>query len=213
MINQDETQQEGIRTRKIVAGLFMSLDGIVSSPSEWGFQYMTAEMSKAITEGIALADAVLIGRRTYLEFAEIWPKQGSEVPMSDFLNHTHKYVVSATLEKLPWQPATLIKGNLAEEMMKLKQQPGGNIQIPGSPTLVRSLIRLGLLDMLSLTICPVVVGSGLHLFDEITNQVPLKLVHGTVLSNGAIGATYLPTNLVGKTAQTPISFPDAASHR
>ena len=66
---------------------------------------MTPEMSKGISSGFAQADTVLLGRRTYLEFSELWPKQGSEVPMADFLNHTLKYVVSSTLEKLSWQPA------------------------------------------------------------------------------------------------------------
>ena len=199
--------------RIIAAGLFMSLDGVVEKPSQWGFQYMTAEMSKGIVAGIAMADAVLIGRRTYLEFAELWPSQGSEVPMSDFLNHSHKYVVSTTLKSLAWQPASLLKGDLGEELIKLKQQPGGIIQIPGSPTLVRSLLQIGLLDVLSLTICPVVVGSGLHLFDEVTKQVPLKLVHSTIFPNGAIGATYQPAETGRQVPVSAINFPEAASHK
>ena len=212
MSDKKDAQEKGIQTRKIAAGLFMSLDGVVESPSQWGFQYMNDEMNKGIAAGIAQADAVLIGRRTYLEFAELWPNQGSEVPMADFLNHTRKYVVSTTLDTLAWQPATLIKGNLAEELMKLKQQPGGIIQIPGSPTLVRSLLRLGLLDILNLSICPVVVGSGMRLFDEITKQVPLKLVHATILSTGVLGATYQPVRASGF-PEPPISFPDAASRK
>jgi dihydrofolate reductase len=213
MTDQNNAQAEGNQTRKIAAGLFISLDGVVEAPSQWGFQYMTAEMSKGISAGIALADTVLLGRRTYLEFAELWPNQGSDVPMADFLNHSPKYVVSATLDKLAWQPATLIKDNLAQELMKLKHQPGGTIQIPGSPTLVRSLLRDGLLDMLSLTICPIVVGSGLRLFDEITKQVPLKLAHATILSSGAIGATYQPAGSDSRFPEQPINFPAAAARK
>jgi dihydrofolate reductase len=96
----------------------------------------------------------------------MWPNQGSEVPMSDFLNNSHKYVVSTSLDKLDWSPATLV-GDLPDELMKLKRQPGKNIQIPGSLTLVRSLLLEGLLDELTLSICPVVVGPGLRLFEDV----------------------------------------------
>lgn len=177
--------------RKIVAGLLISLDGVVESPNQWGWtQYMNDEMIQGITAGVAQADAVLLGRRTYLEFADLWPNQGSDVPMADFLNNSPKYVVSATLGTLKWQPASLIKGNLAEQLKKLKDQPGKNILIPGSPRLVRALLDNGLLDELSLNICPVVVGSGMRLFDDMTGPISLQLVDSTTLSNGVLGVTY-----------------------
>ncbi len=196
--------------RQIAAGLFISLDGVVESPGNWGFQYMDAEMAQGIRAGIAQADTVLLGRKTYLEFAQLWPGQGSEVPMADFLNHSHKYVVSSTLAELPWQPASLINDNLAQTIFKLKQQSGGTIQVPGSPTLVRFLIQNGLLDVLSLSLCPVVVGCGMRLFDDMDISFKLKLVHSTALSTGAIGATYAP---LGENAQPvpPTSFPSATA--
>lgn len=196
--------------RNIVAGLFISLDGVVESPDQWGFRYMTPEMSRGISAGVAEADTVLIGRRTYLEFAQLWPDQGDEVPMAAFLIKSPKYVVSNTLERLDWQPANLITGDLTGELTRLKQQPGKNIQVPGSPTLVRSLLHLGLLDMLSLSICPVVVGTGMRLFDGSTSMVDLKLVHSTVLSTGVIGATYSPVHNDAPSIEKPISFPQAA---
>ncbi len=193
MTDRNDAQKDVNKLRKIVAGLLISLDGVVESPDQWGWsQYMNDEMTRGIVAGIAQADAVLLGRRTYLGFAELWPKQASDVPMADFLNNSPKYVVSATLNTLEWQPATLLKGNLAEELTKLKQQPGKNILIPGSPRLVRSLLRDGLLDELSLNICPVVVGSGMRLFDEITNQVNLKLLDSTIFSTGVLSVTYQP---------------------
>ncbi len=196
--------------RQIAAGLFISLDGVVEAPGNWGFQYMDTEMAKAISAGIAQADTVLLGRKTYMEFSQLWPGQGSEVPMSDFLNHSPKFVVSSTITELPWQPATLVTGDLPQALFKLKQQPGGTIQVPGSPTLVRFLIQNGLLDVLSLTICPVVVGCGMRLFDDMDISFKLKLVHSTALSTGAIGATYAP---VSESSQPvpPISFPSAAA--
>jgi dihydrofolate reductase len=178
--------------RKIVAGLFMSLDGVVEAPNNWAFQYSSDELWAGITAGIAQADAVLLGRRTYENFVTFWPTQGSDVPMSDFLNNSPKYVVSGTLETLDWANSTALTGDLADELAKLKRQAGGNIQVPGSPTLVRSLLRDGLLDELSLSICPIVVGSGMRLFDGLTAQVRLELVDSTSLSSGVVGVTYRP---------------------
>ena len=137
--------------RKVVAGLLISLDGVVESPNKWGWQqYMNAEMTEGIVAGVAQADVVLLGRRTYLDFATIWPKQGIDVPMARFLNSSPKYVASTTLNTLAWQPAILIKEDLAGELTKLKQQRGKNILIPGRPRLVRSLLVDGLLDEISL---------------------------------------------------------------
>lgn len=178
--------------RKIVAGLFMSLDGVVEAPNDWAFQYSSDEMWAGITAGIGQADAVLLGRRTYENFAAFWPTQGSDVPMSDFLNKSPKYVVSGTLDTLDWANSTALTGDLADELAKLKGQAGRNIQVPGSPTLVRSLLRDGLLDELSLSVCPIVVGSGMRLFDGLTSQVRLELVDSTSLSTGVVGMTYRP---------------------
>jgi dihydrofolate reductase len=178
--------------RKIVAGLFMSLDGVVEAPNDWAFQYSSDEMWAGIAAGVAQADAVLLGRRTYEGFASFWPTQGSDVPMSDFLNHSPKYVVSATLDTLAWANSTALTGDLADELATLTRQAGGNIQVPGSPTLVRSLLRDGLLDELSLNVCPIVVGSGMRLFDGLTAEVRLELVDSTSLSTGVVGLTYRP---------------------
>ena len=198
--------------RKVVAGLFMSLDGVVESPGEWGFQYMDAEMSEGIAAGVAQADAVLLGRRTYLQFAELWPGQPDSVPMAAFLNKAPKYVVSSTLrEPLAWTNSRLIKGDLVAELEKLKGQPGKNIQVPGSPRLVRSLLRAGLMDEISLSICPVVVGSGMRLFDGMTEKVVLKLVSSRALRTGAVGVTYEPVRAGGGRDEPSPSFPEVAS--
>ena len=178
--------------RKIVTGLFMSLDGVVESPTSWAGPYFDDELFEWIAAGLPLADAILLGRRTYLEFAELWPSQASSTPMGAFLNNTPKYVVSSTLEALGWGPARLVRGDLDEEVAKLKQEAGGNIQIPGSPALVRSLLRAGLLDELSLAVVPIVVGSGTRLFEELGEQVPLELVDSRALSTGVLALTYRP---------------------
>ena len=178
--------------RKIVAGLFISLDGVVESPIRWRLPYLSGEVSDMMSAGIAHSDAMLLGRRTYQQFAEFWPTQASDVPMAGYMNNTPKYVVSATLDKVEWQNSTLIKGNVVEELARLKQQPGKNIQIPGSPTLVRSLLRDGLIDELALMIHPIVVGSGRRLFDETAIPMGLKLVESRTFSNGVLSVTYQP---------------------
>jgi len=178
--------------RKVVMGLFMSLDGVVESPSSWASPYFNDDLVDWISAGLPHADAILLGRRTYLEFAELWPGQSGSVPMAEFLNNTNKHVVSSKLNTLDWGPASLVQGDLAHELHKLKQQPGKNIQIPGSPTLVRSLLRDGLLDELSLAICPIVVGSGMRLFEEMAKQVPLELADSRALSSGVLALTYQP---------------------
>jgi dihydrofolate reductase len=170
---------------------------------------MNEEMSQAIAEGISQADTVLLGRRTYLEFAQLWPGQGSDVLMADFLNHSPKYVVSSKLDTFSWQPAVQIKGDLVAQLTRLKQQPGKNIQVPGSPSLIRFLLLNKLLDVLSLNICPVLVGTGMRLFDKTTSMLNLKLVHSSIMSTGVIGATYSPLDS-GTQPAPAVSFPHAA---
>jgi dihydrofolate reductase len=178
--------------RKIVAGLFISLDGVVESPERWQSEYFNDEMLAGIAAGVARADTILMGRRTYLQFAEMWPNRSGS-PMADFMNNTPKHVVSSTLRPpLEWANAHLVTGDLAEAVTKLKEQPGKNIQVPGSPRLVAALLRDGLLDELTLSIHPIVVGSGMRLFDGITDQVRLDLVDSKTLSTGVVGVTYHP---------------------
>jgi dihydrofolate reductase len=179
--------------RKIVAGLFISLDGVVESPDKWHFPYFNDEMGQAVGAQMAAADTMLLGRRTYQEFASYWPHQTSDVPPADYMNNTPKLVVSTTLKApLEWQNSTLISGNFAQELTRLKRQPGKNIATTGSATLVRSLLRDNLLDELNLLLHPIVVGSGKRLFDDGIGQVPLKLVDSKTFSTGVLSLTYEP---------------------
>ena len=123
--------------RKVVAWELVSLDGVMESPEKWSIPYSVDEMAEANVSGMAAADAVLLGRVTYQEFASYWPYQNSaDQPFTDYLNNTPKFVVSTTLqEPLEWQNSTLIKDNVAEEIAKLKRQPGKDMVILGSGTL------------------------------------------------------------------------------
>ncbi len=186
--------------RRVVAGLFVSLDGVVEAPEKWHLPYFNDEMGGAIGAAMAAADAMLLGRVTYQEFASYWPGVSSEdQPFADFMNNTRKYVVSSTLENVDgWRNSTLISENIAEEIAELKRQPGKDIAITGSGTLVHSLLQDDLLDELGLMVHPVVVGSGKRLFEDGGDQKRLKLVDSKTFSTGVIYLTYQPA---GKEAE------------
>ncbi len=180
--------------RKVTAGLFLSLDGVTESPERWQLPYFNDEMEEVVGAAMAAADAMLLGRVTYQGFASYWPGvSAEEEPFAEYMNNTPKYVVSRTLEgPLEWNNSTLIEGNLVEEISRLKQQPGKNIGITGSVTLVQSLLREDLLDELGLMIHPVVVGSGKRIFEGWGEPKGLTLVDSETFSPGVVYLTYRP---------------------
>jgi dihydrofolate reductase len=178
--------------RKIVAGLFMSLDGVTESPEQWQFPYFNDEMGQALGSSMAASDTLLLGRRTYQEFAAVWPGRGTDDPVAAYMNNTPKLVASATLDTVEWHNSTLLGGDLTEELTKLKQQPGRNINVTGSVTLVRSLLREHLLDELALLVCPIVVGRGKRLFDDWSEQLPLDLRDAKTFATGVLSLAYTP---------------------
>jgi dihydrofolate reductase len=185
------SQAEEGTMRKIVAWLISSLDGVVESPESWSSPYMNEEVNARIGAEMAPAGSVLLGRRTYQEMAAFWPQQDGN-PFADYLNNSTKYVVSATLDTLEWANSRLVTGDIAEEVAALKQQPAEDLLVLGSPTLVRSLLRLELLDEVTLNICPIVLGSGLRLFDGSIDQLPLELVESTAYGTGVLRVSYQP---------------------
>jgi dihydrofolate reductase len=189
-----DMESEEASMRKVIASELVSLDGVMESPDKWHFPYFNDEMGEAIGAAMAAADAMLLGRVTYEEFAAFWPSQGGEdQEFADYMNNTPKFVVSTTLEEpLEWHNSTLIKENVAEEVSRLKQQPGQDISITGSGNLVRSLLHDDLLDELQLMIHPIVVGSGKHLFEDGSDHKALKLVDSKTFSTGVLYLTYQP---------------------
>jgi dihydrofolate reductase len=173
--------------RKIVAGLFISLDGVVEAPDKWHFPYFNDEMGGAVQAMTSGNDAMLLGRRTYEEFAAYWPTSTDD--FAGYMNGTQKYVVSNTLSTAEWQNSTLVTGDVFAELARLKEGPGGNLGITGSGTLVRSLLRQGLLDELHLLLHPIVVGAGKRLFDD-GAQVPLRLTASETFGSGVLNLTY-----------------------
>jgi dihydrofolate reductase len=176
--------------RKIVAGLFVSLDGVVEAPEKWTGPYFNDEIGQEIGSVMAGGDTMLMGRKTYQTFAASFAGQSGG--MADQMNYAPKLVVSTTLDTAEWQNSTLIKGNVADELGRLKQQPGKNINISGSITLIRWLLRDGLLDELRLQLFPVVVGSGMRLFADSGQQLSLKLADSRTFSTGVVNLVYTP---------------------
>jgi dihydrofolate reductase len=186
---------EEVLMRKVVASELMSLDGVVESPDKWHFPYFNDEMAEAIGAAMAASDAMLMGRVTYQEFAAFWPSQSSEDDQetTDYMNNTPKFVVSKSLEEpLEWNNSTLLGDNVAEDISKLKGQPGKDISITGSPTLVWSLLQDDLIDELRLMIHPIVVGSGKRLFEEGSDRKALQLLDSKTFSTGVLYLTYQP---------------------
>jgi dihydrofolate reductase len=187
----DRTKE--VPVRKMVAVELVSVDGVMESPERWAFSYSNEEMEEANVAGMAASDALLLGRVTYEGMAAFWPHQPGGTPMVDYINSVRKYVVSATLEEpLEWNNSTLIKGNVAEEIIELKRQPGKDITILGSGALVRSLLREGLLDELRLMIHPVVLENGKRLFEDGENRKALELVDSRTFGTGVLYVIYRP---------------------
>jgi dihydrofolate reductase len=178
--------------RKVFAGLFSSLDGVVEAPNEWQASF-DEEMGAALGRMLDGQDAVLLGRLTFSEWAQYWPTSTDE-PFASWINNTQKYVASSTLDSVDqWSNSTLIKGSVSDFVKELRQQDGGTIGVAGSPSLVRSLINQGLLDELTLMISPVVAGGGRkHLFADDAALTKLELVEARPTSSGALIATYRP---------------------
>jgi dihydrofolate reductase len=177
--------------RKINAWLYVTLDSVIEAPEKWVIA--DDDMFAAMEADYAKSDALLLGRRTYETFAASWPERGSEVPNADWMNNTRKYVASTTLESPEWNNATVIEGDVAEAVARLKQEEGKDIMVNGSGALVRTLMRNHLLDELRLFVHPVVVGSGRRLFDDESDPVEFALVDSHAYDNGVISLTYKPT--------------------
>ena len=179
--------------RKLVSSFFISLDGVVEAPDKWHFPYFNDEMGAAVGGAMAASDTLLLGRRTYEEWAAYWPHQNpASDPFVSVMNETPKFVASTTLDAVEWENSTLLNGDLAESVAELKARPGTNIGMSGSATLVRSLLGLGLVDELRLLVHPLVVGSGAKLFENGTAPVDLELADSRTFATGVLDLTYRP---------------------
>src|SRR5215204_4907067 len=216
MLRPDEAQSHGhtggLSMRKVIASEFVTLDGVMEDPT-WTFQFSSEEQERFKFDELAASDALLLGRVTYEGFAAAWPNMMEQYrgprraalgEYADMMNSVPKHVVSTTLEEpLEWNNSTLIKGNVAEEIAELKRQPGKDITIIiGSGNLVRSLLRDGLLDELTLMVHPVVLGGGKRLFEDNGDRKALELVDSRTFGTGVLYLTYRPA---GQSAKKGVS--------
>ncbi len=174
--------------RKIVVTEFLSLDGVMEEPA-WTMPYWSDDIANFKGDETLASDALLLGRVTYQGFAAAWPESADEG--APYMNSVRKYVVSTTLDHVEWNNSRLIKGNIAEEIKKIKQQDGQDILVYGSAMLVQTLMQHDLVDRYRFLVYPVIVGKGKRLFKE-GIAATLKLVSSQVLSTGVAALVYEP---------------------
>jgi dihydrofolate reductase len=187
--------------RTIVAGLFVSLDGVVENPQDWHFPYFNEEMGAAVDATLGSADTVLFGRTTYDSFAGAWPEReaagGEDAGLAKALGDARKIVVSNQQLEFTWRNSEQLQGDLVEAVTALKHEPGGTIALSGSVSVVRQLLAAGLLDELHLLVHPIAVRKGLRLFDEGETPIPLRLVSSETFKTGVLNLVYAPAESPG----------------
>jgi dihydrofolate reductase len=186
---------------RIVVTEFVSLDGVIEAPgggedyrhAGWTFEIERGEEGDRFKlDELLEAEAQLLGRVTYEGFAAAWPSMEDEAGFAEKMNGMPKYVVSSTLEEASWSNSTVLRGDLAEEVTKLKQEVDGVILIAGSAQLVQALLDLDLVDELRLMVFPVLLGSGKRLFGDVGEKKRLRLSSSRTVGDGIALLTYEP---------------------
>ena len=191
---------------RIVVNNSLTLDGVMQAPGRpdedrgggfehggWAQPYFDPVMAEAAGEGMASGGALLFGRRTYEDFAKVWPNMPADNPFTAVINDSTKYVASTTLKApLAWKNSALLEGDAADAVAALKAKPGKDIVILGSGELIQSLMRRNLIDEYRLLIHPLILGSGRRLFVEGGQITKLRLVDTKATTTGVVIATYQP---------------------
>jgi dihydrofolate reductase len=195
--------------RKVIVNNSLTLDGVMQAPGRpeedlrgdfehggWAQPYFDEVMGSIAAEGIAKGGSLLLGRRTYEDLAAFWPTQSDDNRFTAVMNDFQKYVASTTLEEpLSWNKSTLLKGDAAEAVAALKEQPGKDLVVLGSGELVQSLMRRRLIDEYVLLIHPLILGSGRRLFTDGGSSAELRLVDTKTTTTGVVIATYQPLDV------------------
>ena len=196
--------------RKITAGLFIALDGVVEAPDQWHFPYFNDEMGAAVAGQLGAVDTILLGRKTYDSFAGAWPDREAggdeDAKFAKKLGDARKIVASRQDLPFSWRNSEQIEGDLVEAVAVLKNEPGGDIGMSGSVSVVRQLLAAGLLDELHLLVHPIAVGKGMRLFDE-GESIPLKLLSSQTFDTGVLYLVYAPAE-----APAPAGYDGAKVH-
>ena len=176
--------------RKIVVAEFISLDGVVETPETWHMGYINDEMFRVMWSLNDRIDTMLLGRNTFASFAGAFGSAPAEDAVAAKMNRPAKVVVSSTLTDPGWANSTVLTGDPVKGIAALKAQPGGDILTTGSTRLVRTMLRAGLVDELSLLVHPIVVGKGERLFEEDAEPLPLTLLESEAFSTGVLHLHY-----------------------
>ena len=197
--------------RKITAGLFISLDGVVEAPDQWHFPYFNDEMGAAVEATLGAADTVLFGRKTYDSFAGAWPEREAageeDAGLAKALGDARKIVVSNQKLDFAWRNSEQLEDDLVEAVTALKHEPGANIALSGSVSVVRQLLAAGLLDELHLLVHPIAIRKGMRLFDEGETPVPLRLISSESFKTGVLNLVYGPAE-----STSDATYEDAKVH-
>lgn len=178
--------------RKVVVSTFVTLDGVMEGPEKWSFDFQSEDTLQDAVDLLLASDALLLGRTTYEGFAAAWPSRKDPMGFADKMNSMSKYVVSTTLDNADWNNSMIIRENVVERVRTLKDEPGQNILIYGSATLMRSLTQHDLIDEYTFLLNPVVVGEGRRLFPDATPPKTLELIDAKALGGGMVALRYQP---------------------
>jgi dihydrofolate reductase len=186
--------------RKLIVSLNITLDGFVASADEsldWHSRYWTDELAETATELLSRTDTILLGKNTYQAMAAYWPWQAkcmnfprTDIAYADMMNNHQKIVLSSTMAAARWNNSILIKGNLKHEIALLKKQQGRGILTYGSIGVVKKLLNVNLIDEYQLWVHPVVLGKGRALFDNLNDNIHLKLISQKVFESGVVLMIY-----------------------
>ncbi len=182
--------------RQLVVKEWMTLDGVIDADTmdQWFIPYDSPQRRASIKDGLKRSDAYLLGRVTYEMLAPHWSELPDEAEdgIAGLLRHMQKYVVSSTLERADWQHSSILRGDAVQAITRLKQEPGKDILIDGSATLVRSLMATDLIDEYRFIVQPMVMARGKRLFTKEAPATKLKLVDTQLLSKGVLALTFQP---------------------
>jgi len=177
---------------RLVATEYLSLDGVFEEPGHWSFPFFNDEAGQFKWRELQASDALLLGRKTYEGFAAAWPTMKGTGEFGEKMNSMTKYVVSSKLDKPEWAGSTLIKGNVVDEVRKLKQAPGKDLLLAGSAQLFNSLMTETLIDLYRIMLHPIVLGKGKRLFADGIDQRVLDLKETKTFKSGIVILEYEP---------------------
>lgn len=179
---------------RLVATEYVSLDGVFEEPGHWSGRWFGEKEGQFKWDELRASDALLLGRKTYEGFAKAWPTMTGTGEFGEKMNTMPKYVVSSTLDKAQWTGSKVIKRDVAGEIRKLKQAPGGDLLLSGSAQLFNAMMHENLIDLYRFMLHPVVLGKGKRLFADGANQSPLELANVQRFDSGIIVLEYVPDN-------------------